>query len=209
MMLRKSVLLVSLVHGLGACGAPPAGLEGGIDAGAEVGACGVATVGECRGSRFVRCEGAETLEDDCADAGGRCTFVGAYAACASPPGASCRSVIDHGSHQHLSFSFCEGTDTACVSLPTAGLCRAGVGGCTEQDIGRCRGDLYIANCRGGQAIAIDCAAHGGRCDGRAMACVGIPRGGLCDTLRRRCADGLTCRLPFRRALFGTCDDASP
>lgn len=192
-----------------ACESGPPSTGGGLDAGPEVGACGVSTFGECRGEHFVRCEGVELLDDDCGDAGGRCSFVGAFATCASPPGARCRTTIDHGSHQHLSFSFCEGAGTGCVSGPDDGVCRAGVGTCTERDIGRCRGALYVANCRGDQPIAIDCAAHGGRCDEAAMGCVGIPRGGVCDTVRRRCAEGLSCRLPFRRALFGVCEAPTP
>ena len=192
-----------------ACEGPAPPTDGGIDGAPEVGACGVSTLGECRSGSFVRCEGAETLTDDCVDAGGRCGFVGVYAVCAAPAGARCRTTIDHGSHQHLSFAFCDGAGVACVSGPEEGTCRAGVGACAERDIGRCRGALYLANCRGDQAIAIDCAAHGGRCDARAMACVEIPADGVCDTTRRRCAAGLECRLPFRRALFGRCQPPPP
>jgi hypothetical protein len=204
----RTAATFGLLLTLAACEAvPPA--DAGLDAGPEVGACGVSSYGECREGRFVRCEGAEVLEDDCPDAGGRCGFVGAYAVCTSPAGARCRTLIDHGSHQHLSFAFCEGAGVGCVSGPEEGVCRAGVGACAERDIGRCRGSLYLANCRGDQPIAIDCAAHGGRCDEAAMACVDVPRGGVCDTTRRRCAAGLECRLPFRRALFGRCEPPMP
>jgi len=204
-LLRASNIFVLL----SACAAEVPVTDGGSAAPSEVGACGVSIFGVCREGRFVRCDGAETLVDDCGDAGGRCAFVGTYAVCASPVGASCRTVIDHGSHQHLSFSFCDGAGSACVATPEAARCRTAVGSCVEGDIGRCRGPLYLANCRGDQAIVVDCAAHGGRCDERARGCAAIPQGGVCDPTLRRCGAGLECRLPFRRALFGRCEPPPP
>lgn len=174
-----------------------------------VGPCGVSGLGECRGDTFARCEGAEVVEQRCDEAGGRCARFEGYAACRVPAGASCRTVIDHGSHQHLVFDLCLAPGSACASGPDRGVCVADFGACVAADVGRCRGPHYVANCRAGQAVTVDCAAYGGRCDDAAQACVAIPEGGACDSTRRRCADGLECRLPTRRALFGRCEPTAP
>jgi hypothetical protein len=174
------------------------------DASPEVGACGVLTSGECRGAEFVYCEGSETITEDCADAGGGCAVREGSALCAFPPGARCRSVIDHGNHQHVTYGFCLGESAACVATPDDGRCVERAGACATSDVDTCRGARLVALCRLGQAVLLDCAAYGGRCDAAVRACVGIPLDGVCDTSRRRCATGLECRLPTRRALSGRC-----
>lgn len=192
-------------------GTPAATVDAGDDTSVDAapGPCGVSSLGECVGDTLVRCEGVERVEQRCDAAGGRCARFQGYAACAVPTGASCRTVIDHGSHQHLVFDLCLAADAACASGDDTGVCLAGFGACTPADVGTCRDDHYVANCRAGQAVTVDCRDHGGRCDPTGAACVAIPEGRTCDTTRRRCATGLVCRLPTRRALFGRCERPAP
>lgn len=178
------------------------------DAAPEVGACGALASGECRDAQFVYCEGAETIVEDCADAGGGCAVREGSALCAFPPGGRCRTVIDHGNHQHVTYGFCLGESAACVATPDDGRCVERAGACTSRDVDTCRGARLVALCRLGQAVLLDCAAYGGRCDAAARACVGIPLDGVCDTSRRLCAAGLECRLPTRRSLSGRCAQPS-
>ncbi len=172
---------------------------------ASVGACGLPSRGVCEGQTYRFCEGDEQVMLDCASTGGRCTALagGEFVSCQQPVGASCRTVVPHGSHSHLLFQFCEGSGSGCLQDREGGRCVADLGACTMADIDTCRGARLITNCRVGQAIAIDCDAIGARCEAGARACVGVPLGAPCDRVRRRCVDGARCQMN-RGDITGTC-----
>ncbi|MBL8684105.1 MAG: hypothetical protein JNK05_33335 [Myxococcales bacterium] len=183
--------------------APDAGSDAALEA--SLGACGLPSSGVCRGQTYGYCEGTEVVELDCASTGGRCASIAGadFVACLQPVGASCRTVVPHGSHSHLVFQYCDGPTAGCLQDREGGRCVADLGACVDTDIDSCRGQRIISNCRAGQAIAIDCASIGARCDAAARACVGVPLGAPCDRVRRRCAEGTSCQMN-RGDVTGVC-----
>jgi len=149
--------------------------------------------GECNGQLLRYCDEGDLIEVDCADGvtdgGYVCSLISIDYGynCAAPAGAEC---IFEDEQEGVYADFCTGMQAGCLVSGDTSQCTAGIGPCTEENIGVCAGGRLLVDCQAGQPWLLDCAAAGGMCG--ADHCVITTHGSACDDETLVCGSGLTC-----------------
>ncbi|MCZ7684595.1 MAG: hypothetical protein M5U28_39820 [Sandaracinaceae bacterium] len=165
------------------------GPTGTMEDGGGIG-CGELTFeGVCEGDIARWCEEGVPYSLDCISLASHveCDSIAGWGAdCVADDGLACAVSVE-GRPVNLT---CRSEGSGCVWREESVTCQSGVGACAEADVGTCRGELAIFDCRAGRPVANDCASWSGRCD--AGACVDMPAGAPCLDGFAICAAGLAC-----------------
>ena len=197
MLARRSPLVALALVLVGGCpssdddGASSSGTDTSADEGGD--ACGDLTYqGECVGDTLRFCNSGQIVELDCPvliDPLSTCAEVTPEYGfdCVMPSGENCGFDTLGG----LFVAFCDGTAPGCAQVSDGFVCVEDVGPCAAEEIGRCIGDFFVADCVVNQPFVLHCSDHGGICEAE-VGCVDIVEGGVCDGQLLQCADGLSC-----------------